>query len=300
MVQDVLAAGVKQQGIQCGLRCRTKDVASFLKKALRKGGEDPWEEIRDKAGVRAVVVYDEQVGRVREVIRTCFDVRQEEDKREWLTPETLGYLGVHFQVVLLDRDVEDKPDVKDLECEVQLHTRAQNLWATVSHELLYKAVSDPPGTVKRSIHRLMALLELFDEEVERCRDVALKQPGMEGAKMLAELERHFLRLTARGYDQQLSRQVIDVLRPLFTEGELATYRDRLDAFVASRQEKLQQLYEDYRDDDRNPLMSQPESLLVFERLDSDKFNLVEAWAGRLPNTLLESLAAIWGVSVDLS
>jgi len=118
--------------------------------------------------------------------------------------------------------------------------------------------------------------------------------------MLAELERHFLRLTARGYDQQLSRQVIDVLRPLFTEGELATYRDRLDAFVASRQEKLQQLYEDYRDDDRNPLMSQPESLLVFERLDSDKFNLVEAWAGRLPNTLLESLAAIWGVSVDLS
>lgn len=41
--------------------------------------------------------------------------------------------------------------------------------------------------------------------------------------------------------------------------------------------------------------SQPETLLVFERLETNPFTLKDRWQSVLPLELLESTAAVWGM-----
>jgi ppGpp synthetase/RelA/SpoT-type nucleotidyltranferase len=299
-VSSMLKAETRRRGLACTIESRAKDVPSFVKKALRKPYTSPWEEIRDKAGVRVVTVYQETIAQAEAVVRELFEVHHYDDKRLALEPDKLDYLGVHFEVTIprwrLNGGCEG---LEDLVCEIQLHTRAQNLWATVSHELVYKTGQLPPVDVKRSIYRLMALLELFDEEVARGWERVMAQPGFQEARILADLEFHFCSLTARSWDPQLSRRIVEILRPLLSEAEIGEFRARLDTFVERNRSKLEAIFADYREDDRNPLVSQPESLLVFERLEHDRFQLTELWVQHLPDSLLRSFSDIWGIPVDV-
>ncbi len=74
--------------------------------------------------------------------------------------------------------------------------------------------------------------------------------------------------------------------------------DRLKCFIERNREKLEEFYGRHRDDERaNPLIWQPETLLVFLLLESDSFRLREAWEQVLPVGLLESLGDAWGAPV---
>jgi len=299
-VSRLLEAETRRRGLTCTVEGRAKEVASLVKKALRKSYVSPWDEIQDKAGVRVVTVYQRTIADVEDIIRELFEVHEYEDKRLELEPDKLDYLGVHFEVTVPARHLDGDPGgLRDLVCEIQLHTRAQNLWATVSHELIYKAAQTPPVEVKRSIYRLMALLELFDEEVARGWEHVMAQPGFQEARIIADLESQFYSLTARSWDPQLSRHVVEILRPLLGSTEVEEYRARLSTFVEHNRSKLEAIFADYQDDDRNPLLSQPESLLVFERLEHDRFQLAELWVEHLPESLLRSLSEIWGTPVDV-
>ena len=290
-------AATRRRGLVCDVDGRAKDIASFLKKALRKDYASPWDDIHDKAGVRVVTVYESQVDEVEDLVRDLFVVHHHEDKRRSLAPDTLSYLGVHFEVSVPPADPAASGEAERL-CEIQVHTRAQNLWATVSHELLYKPAQEPPAEVTRSIYRLMALLELFDGEVARGRRQIRDLPGYEEARMLETLERHFYALAARPTDIELSRHVLGALALTLGAEEVAAYETTLAEFVEANREKLEEIFTDYADDDRNPLLSQPECLLVFERLNADPFRLAQVWDERLPPGLLRSLSDVWGVPVD--
>lgn len=275
---------------------RIKDVASFIKKAMRKSYNDPWTEIRDKVGIRLTAVYADSIRDLEQLIRDVFVVHHYEDKRSSLQPQELDYLGSHFEVSLPPGTIN--ADVEELILEIQIHSVAEGLWACVSHELLYKAPAASPAVVERSLYRLLALVELFDLEVARARTAIMDQPGFPEAVVLRELERHFFALTAHSSDSKLSHVVISALRPLLSDEELENYSMLLEAFVAANTSKLQTIYDDYLDDDRNPLMSQPESLLVFERLENVFQRVPAVWQETLPETLLHSFSIIWGTPVD--
>ncbi|MDA8358314.1 MAG: RelA/SpoT domain-containing protein [Actinomycetota bacterium] len=292
-----LRAATRQRGLICEVEGRAKDVASFLKKALRKEYASPWDDIRDKAAARVVTIYESQVEEVEDLVRELFVVHHYEDKRHSLAPDTLSYLGVHFEVSLPPR-VAGTTGAEGRLCEIQVHTRAQNLWATVSHELLYKPAQAPPGEVTRSIYRLMALLELFDGEVGRGRQQIQDHPGYEEARMLDTLERQFYALAGRHADIELSRRVVSALADALSSEEAAAYEATLSSFVDRNREKLTDIFAEYAEDDRNPLLSQPECLLVFERLSVDPFRLAHIWDECLPPPLLRSLSAVWGAPID--
>src|ERR1022692_1657193 len=325
-----LGRACRQKGLLCDIDARAKEVGSFLKKVLRKDYASPWEDIRDKAGVRVITVYESQVSQVEEIVHELFHVSHHEDKRTSLRPETLSYLGVHFEVSLLSSPSQEGSfDLSDLICEIQLHTRAQNLWATVSHELLYKPVHEAPPEVSRAIYRLMALIEFFDGEVERSRQTILSLQGYEEANLLDLLERHFYlfssrrrhtRLSLPGYeeanllellerhfymfasgptDSGLSLRILTVLLPLLGATDIGAYETPFGEFIDANRPKLEEIFTDYRNDDRNPLLSQPECLLIFERLTSDRFQLTTTWGQHLPPNLLGSLSDIWGTPVDV-
>ena len=77
------------------------------------------------------------------------------------------------------------------------------------------------------------------------------------------------------------------------------YRGLLDPFIAANRTKLARIYADYLTDDRNPLISQPESLLVFERIEHDRFRLAEWWGQVLPSRMLTQMADMWGKPVEV-
>ena len=300
-VESVLKSETRRRGIQCQISSRPKGISNFLKKAIRKGYPDPYNQIEDKAGARVVCTYLNSLPILEEIIRNNFIVLAYEDKSESLAFDQIGYLGIHFQVRLLS----DSSDIdaggitlQSLECEIQLHTRSQNLWADIAHELSYKPAQEPPSEIKRAIYRLVALVEIFDQEVGISRNKLLSIPGFLEAQMLEQLDQSYYQFTSREYDRELSLKILQYLETLLTDEEKEGFAPHMEDFVNRNREKIQKIFEDYLEDDRrNLLLFQPEVLFVFDRLEANRFKLKETWVKTLPLNLLESLADVWGTSV---
>jgi ppGpp synthetase/RelA/SpoT-type nucleotidyltranferase len=296
-IQALLKTDLRRRGLLYSVEARAKDVASLLKKVLRKSYSAPYDEIDDKAGIRVIATFADDVPVVEQVIRARFEVQKYENKTLGLEYHELGYLGVHFAVTLRDADLADVR-WRDLIAEIQIHTRAQNCWADVSHRLLYKPAQETPVEIKRRIYRLMALIELFDETVQEARRTIAMLPGAPETGVLAELEQHFYQFVARPYDRELSLDIVKALEGLYDSQEREGFGDMIRSFVERNHEKLEEIFNAYRDDERgNPLLFQPEALIVFERLEHDPFRLRAAWTSAFPLALLENLATIWGRAI---
>ncbi|MBW4525377.1 MAG: hypothetical protein KME18_09320 [Phormidium tanganyikae FI6-MK23] len=299
-VQKKLKQQLLQDSISCMFEARAKEVESFLRKALLKSYPSPFDQIKDKAGVRIIVTYPDDIDRVKEVIAQSFLVQHIEDKSIKLGNNQLGYLGIHYEVCLpksLNENVQESFEGKV--CEIQLHTRAQNLWARISHELLYKSSHDIPVEIQRNIYRLLALVELFDREIKDARCAIQEEANQPDVKMLERLEKHFYSFTTASFNRELSLEVLETLLLLF-ENDGEKIDEIIDVFVEKNREKLQEKFSNYcNDGHRNPLLFQPEVFVIFERLEEDPFRLKELWIESFPLSVLESLANIWGTTVEL-
>lgn len=119
------------------------------------------------------------------------------------------------------------------------------------------------------------------------------------AAVLAELERIFFGMTAKPFDKELSKLVVAEIVNAYEDDDANAIAERLRVFAETNQAKLRQTYAEYADDLRaNPLLFQPETISVFERLDSSPLLLRDRWSRVLPIELLESLGVIWGVRVS--
>lgn len=283
--------------VTCELQHRAKDVDQFVKKVLRKGYTD-YDQVGDKAGVRVIARYYSQVDAVERAIEGSFDVVDRENKRAALNYDQLGYLGLHFDVIVSPTPLGLPPDEGGLPCEIQVQTAAQHLWADASHDLLYKQEFDPPEELQRSLYRLLALVEIFDGQLLEGRAELTNLEGFRAAAMLSDLEAVYYRYTPRGFDKELSKRLVSRLSGLYSDAEAQSFTVDLHQFARANDAKLTALYADYSDDPRaNPLIFQPETLAVFERLEHDPFALREAWTAELPVNMLEGLGTIWGVAV---
>ncbi|MGG6265432.1 GTP pyrophosphokinase [Leptolyngbya sp. AN03gr2] len=300
-VQDELKRKLLPHGISCIFEARAKEVESFLRKALLKSYTSPFEQIKDKAGVRIILTYLDDVEQVKEAISKSFLVQNVEDKSIELGKNQLGYLGIHYEVCLTESFNENaQKSFEGKVCEIQLHTRAQNLWAKVSHELLYKSSHDIPDEIQRNIYRLLALVELIDKEIKDARCAIQEEAAQPDVRMLEQLEKHFYRFTTASFNRELSLEVLERLLLLFEDDEIEKFNELIDVFVENNREKLQKKFSNYYHDiGRNPLLFQPEVFVIFERLEEDPFRLKELWVESFPLSVLESLANIWGTTVEL-
>jgi ppGpp synthetase/RelA/SpoT-type nucleotidyltranferase len=303
VVADGVREALNARGMETVVIWRAKDTLSFAKKALRKPYVDPMAEIGDKAGVRVIVHYLDDVPIVEEIVRTLCDVQERKEKLEALDYDKLGYLGVHLQVQpnadLAARSGNGR--VGDLQAELQIHTKAQSAWATVSHDLLYKTPWELPNRLKRDVTRLVALVELFDGEVQRFVETIKQDPDFEEMSVAHTLDDLIVRYTERRPDGALSALSIPSLVRLYGSEPGQLVAEEIEPFVDANGDKLDELYDRYRQDHRaNPLLFQPEALLIFERLDNDPDRLVASWpTDVLPIELLDDLASIWGADVDV-
>jgi len=305
-IDGALKRDLKAAGVYSEISSRAKDVGSFVKKALREGYDDPMAEIGDKAGVRVIVPYLEDVQRVEAVVETICAIEDREQKLDALDYDELGYLGVHLQLApkprLLSGQADlgpDAPELSDLRAELQIHSKAQSAWAVVSHDLLYKPPVESPEEAKRAITRLVALVELFDGEVDRLRRLIASDPNYPEMAVAAELDDRLLQFTAHSPDRKLSLLSVPFLVHLYECPPDEVVGTHIEPFLDMNRGKLEAIYEAYADDETaNPLLTQPEALLIFERLESDRDRLREGWpVDTLDFELLESMALISGIEL---
>lgn len=296
-----LQSRLDELGLETIVSWRAKQVDSFVKKAFRKGYDDPLEQIRDKAGVRVIVHYLADVPRVEALVYELCEVDRRESKLDALAYDELGYLGVHF-------DVRPKPGIvatahtcglPERRAEIQVHTKAQSAWAVVSHELLYKSAVQAPDDLRRDITRLVALVELFDAEVARFREAVESHPDFSEMIILKPLDDAIIQFTGRRPDPGLSLLSVPAIVRLYKEPPEDVFEASIEPFLEGESTRLNAIFERYRNDERaNPLLFQPEALLIFERLEHDRDRLKASWpVDNLPLDLLESMAAIWGVDL---
>ncbi|WP_084780748.1 GTP pyrophosphokinase [Planobispora rosea] len=304
-VGDCLNKIASSEGVSCRISAREKDPKSFLRKAIVKKYDDPWSQITDKAGVRVIVESPSQVDKIAEAIKgenSGLAVLYTEDKRQIMDPEKLGYSGVHIQVAAPSMPEE----VEQIECEIQLRTAAQDAWSIVSHNLLYKPLLELPPEHQRAIYRLVALIELFDQEVQRITDEIPRLPGYETHDLIQAAEAEYLPLVHATSDRQLSAFLLQCIQSSIKDEDRSRYPSILHEYVKKSRDELEYLYGDYGPKSAmasNPdyfMFGQAESLIILERLYSRPHLLVQAWRdGGLPPELLQAIIEASGLHPDV-
>jgi putative GTP pyrophosphokinase len=291
--------------IPADVSARAKDPGEFVRKALRKPYDRPWEQTDDKAGARAVVEREQQVDDLLAAVMQDPALRIVEstvDDKRTRPPERLEYGGVHLQVVAPSHP----DDADDYQVEVQLRTKAQDLWSSVvSHRLLYKKAIELPEPVQRRLVRLLVLMEMFDQEVTQ---VVKELPSLRGfsqEKLSTAAETAYLGIhPVAAWDKTLSGMVVDAVAESLQAADLDGYVEDLATFVSDHSRDLAALLTDYASEaaEGNPdyvLFQQPELVLLWERLEHAPDQLMAAWRkSRLPYELLERTANVLGLPLE--
>ncbi|MCR1784747.1 RelA/SpoT domain-containing protein [Nocardioides carbamazepini] len=306
-LKDILGAG----SIYAAVSSRVKEIDSFRGKVeLRDDYTDPWAQITDKVGARALVHRADEVDRIHRLIEADgrLQVYGITDKRLQVGERELAYSGLHLDIYAPSRD----GDQEQIPVEIQIRTIAQHAWSEVSHRLVYKPQAELDADDRRAIWRLVALVELFDGEVSRVMEKLPEDaPAEELADRLAThdlpdaLAANYARFEGNTGNADLTRRVCGALAEAIPAEDHRQYDSVLGSWVTEQKNWLRAMYDDYGPRSSMAtvsdyvLWSQPESIGVLEALSSRPWALVTAWRNHgLPDRWLKPLEAV-GTDVDL-
>ncbi|MEU5965907.1 RelA/SpoT domain-containing protein [Micromonospora parva] len=300
VARHIQMLAVKEQ-LGCTVTYRAKDVGSFVKKILEKNLADPWNDIHDKAGVRVIVRHSGDLDRaVRLIEDNLTPSWSVDDRKDAGGEDVLRYPRLHFQIraSALPLDFGYKPD-DDRSCEVQVRTAAADLWAGMSHKFLYKPSGELPRNVRRSLYGLLALVEVYDREVERAVAELARLPDHLLNSVVDQAEKIYYTFCATSYNLELSREVLAVVLQAVDEGERPKYGEMLADFATRERHRLAQIYQQYGPvtqvgaEGSFVLVGQPEGIAIFERLSVAPMLLTEYWNSHLPEELLLEMKSLW-------
>ncbi|GKS98336.1 (p)ppGpp synthetase [Acidovorax sp. SUPP3434] len=160
---------------------RVKDRRECVNKFSRKyraaleESNTPYEirpYITDLIGVRVVCLYEDELEKVAQAVRSHFDVIDVTDKVTAVesTEDSFGYKGLHLDLRLTPTQaaLAEHAAYAHQPFELQVRTIIQDSWSVLDHKIKYK--KSIPGQLKRRINVLSALFELADREFLQIRD----------------------------------------------------------------------------------------------------------------------------------
>lgn len=160
---------------------RVKDREECVRKFSRKyratleESGTPYEirhYISDLIGVRVVCLYEDELEKVADAIKTLFDVIDVTDKVSAVegTEASFGYKGLHLDLRLnaTQSALPTHATMAPWPIELQIRSIIQDSWSVLDHKIKYKKAI--PGPLKRRINVLAALFELADREFRQIRD----------------------------------------------------------------------------------------------------------------------------------
>lgn len=306
LLEERLDNVLKAEGIPYAhIHVRAKEISSFVKK-LRKYGDDCWEKTTDKVGAQLVVHTLDAVQRLYTILKAGIEGLEyvgETDKSPSLRdPKVFGYSGLHVQMRFLDVTASDN---EPIECEIQLRTQTQDAWAHLEHGLVYKPVIDPSPRIARKIERLSVLVEIFDEEVSNMIAELQQDPHYNSALLLHEAERWFFTFVTEPGEHELSLAVIDQVKSSIRSDQPTEYAQTLAAFVAKHRTQIEAALREYgvgsqyEGEFNYVLFTQPESLILWERIQNARLALTSSVRGSEIEPAVAALADVWGQSLPL-
>ncbi|MFJ9375219.1 hypothetical protein [Streptomyces sp. NPDC101455] len=286
--------------IPCSVESRAKTVSSFVKKTLANARDGTGEEPTDKAGARVIFKNSGDLERGLQIVQDLFpDAKLEDERFEEGFEQKLSYPKIHLHVRVLDKELN--PDY--MSCEIQLRTAAEDLWSRMSHALLYKPSAPSSPTVRRSLYRLLALVELYDAEVERAMTDMTSNPAFEESQLLHSAEALYHEFVASEYRLSLSQEVVPVLLKVI-DAPITAYTKTLEDFFKSNRPKLAEFFREYGPESasglsgQNILASQPECIIIFEIISRKPEALRARWEENLlPEDWLSELSGSWGAQL---
>ena len=94
--------------------------------------------------------------------------------------------------------------------------------------------------------------------------------------------------------------VIEALNHLYGAGGFIEQHEQFEQFCRQREERLLHIFDENRNVLTKPIfLFQPESLMLFQLLERDKFKLREEWVKHFPPRELEQMAVKWGTPYAL-
>ena len=147
--------------------------------------------------------------------------------------------------------------------------------------------------------RAIALVSLFDEQIEEARREIMTDPSYRPAFMLYVLKRQFFNWLRTEPDDELSLAVLEVVQQAYTTEEFGDFEAKIEEFVRANWQTIDGVMRAYDASGYyNPLLFQPEALAVYERLKSAPTQLKAAWVSSpLPLEPLELIGEAFAVQV---
>lgn len=258
---------------------RIKNDISLIKKMFRKN--KPYEDIHDKVGGRIIVQFFEQLNEADKIITEYYGDRiiKRENKAEEQSDIEFGYQSIHYDI--------SSPN-GTMFCEIQLRTICQHNWSLMSHYLSYKKDTNIPLDIRRQINALSAMFEISDRHFQSIRDSISKLEDDHILRIKRFIENYFFKNMYVNYDKDITENILkSVVITYNNEKPLEKLRE----FISNRNVDLQDVISKNQD---NIFFTQPEIIVILERLENKMLYLKEQWAKSYPIEYLEEIAIIWG------
>lgn len=147
---------------------RVKNPQSILGKMRRNhlelNAETLWNEISDIAGIRVICSYIDDIYAIAEMLIKQDDIVLLEKKDYIQNPKESGYRSLHL---IIETPVFLSDTKRFVKVEVQIRTIAMDFWASLEHQLRYKADVDIPERVREKLKGSAETIYQTDLEMQQ-------------------------------------------------------------------------------------------------------------------------------------
>jgi len=150
------------------IESRVKSARSIMRK-LRKQGipvsmTNAKKNLHDLAGVRVVCCYTKDIFTIADLIKSQDDIQLIAEKDYIKTPKENGYRSLHLVV---DVPVYLSGAKLFIPVEVQIRTVAMDFWASLEHNLRYKAQEEVPASIVEELKKCADVITETDFRMEQ-------------------------------------------------------------------------------------------------------------------------------------
>ena len=149
------------------IESRLKSIQSIMEKLSRKqfsiSMQSAVENLTDIAGIRVICSYVEDVYTVAHLLTTQDDVRLIETRDYIQTPKPNGYRSLHL---ILEIPVFLQDGRILVPVEVQIRTIAMDFWASLEHDLRYKAHGHVPQDICDELQQVGKDIAALDQKMQ--------------------------------------------------------------------------------------------------------------------------------------
>ena len=147
---------------------RIKTPTSIINKMKKKNYELNYknliEYINDIAGIRVVCTFQNDVFKVRDIIRSMPNTRVIKEKDYIANPKKSGYMGYHM---VIETMIQYEEDIIPIKVEIQIRTLAMDFWASAEHKMKYKTKAKLSNKDSRKLAWYAKIINKIDESMMR-------------------------------------------------------------------------------------------------------------------------------------